>query len=136
MHQFDRYCKLVLNGERKDYLKECDRRKKHEVLFVDLSDRERNQLFVMDKYLEDTYRFVAMGYDVIVKDALIIEALKDLPQKKRDVILLSYYKELTDFEIGKLMNLVQSTIHYHRSDSLQILKKFMEEKSDDDKPRK
>lgn len=62
-----------------------------------------------------------------VKDELIGEALKSLPEKKRNVILLSFFLDMTDTEIAKYMNLVRSTIHHHRTSSLIALKKIMEE---------
>lgn len=62
------------------------------------------------------------------KEAHIIkEALKSLPEKKRNVILLSFFLDMTDTEIAKYMNLVRSTIHHHRTSSLIALKKIMEE---------
>lgn len=57
---------------------------------------------------------------------LISEALKYLPEKKRNVILLSFFLDMTDTEIAKHMNLVRNTIHHHRVSSLQALKKIME----------
>ena len=69
-----------------------------------------------------------LGFQRIeVKDELIGEALKSLPEKKRNVILLSFFLDMTDTEIAKYMNLVRSTIHYHRTSSLIALKKIMEE---------
>ena len=61
------------------------------------------------------------------QDELIGEALKSLPEKKRNVILLSFFLDMTDTEIAKYMNLVRSTIHHHRTSSLIALKKIMEE---------
>lgn len=70
--------------------------------------------------------FRVLDYDIEVKDELISEALKYLPEKKRNVILLSFFLDMTDTEIAKHMNLVRSTIHHHRVSSLQALKKIME----------
>ena len=71
--------------------------------------------------------FRVLDYDVVVKDELISEALKTLPEKKRNVILLSFFMDMSDTEIAKQMNLVRSTIHHHRVSSLRTLKKVMEE---------
>ena len=70
--------------------------------------------------------FRVLDYDVEVKDELIGEALKYLPEKKRNVILLSFFMDMTDTELAKHMNLVRSTIHHHRVSSLQALKKILE----------
>ena len=57
---------------------------------------------------------------------LIAEALKELTERKRNVILLSYFMEMSDADIAREMNLVRSTIHEHRTRSLEILRKIME----------
>ena len=82
---------------------------------------------IFDEYeLEKSY-FRAGGYDVVVKDALLAEALKALTERKRDVILLSYFMEMNDADIARKLNLVRSTVHEHRTRSLEILKAMLEE---------
>ena len=84
-----------------------------------------------DEYDLDTCNFRVQGYDVEVKDALIAEALKFLSEKKREVVLMAYYLDMSDTEIAKLLNLRQSTIHYHRTSSLKTLKEYLEERSNE-----
>lgn len=131
-HQFDSFCRKVLKGEASNYRKELARRYQFEVAFSELSEKELNQLYIMDEYSTDYYLFQVMGYDVEVKDALIGEALEALPEKKRNIILLSYFMDMSDAEIGELMNLVRTTIYRHRTSSLQQIKKHMEGKADDE----
>lgn len=108
----------------------------YEVTFSELSEKELSQLYVMDEYATDYYLFQVMGYDVEVKNDLIGEALKALPEKKRNIILLSYFMDMSDAEIGELMNLVRTTIYRHRTSSLQQIKKYMEGKADDENKSK
>lgn len=129
-HQFDRLCQLALEGEVANYFKHLDCRKQHESLFSELPVSVVDSLCTMDQYDLDHFQFQVFGYDVEVKDALIAEALQSLTEKKRNVILLSYFMEMSDAEIARTMNLVRSTIHEHRKRSLELLKKFMEEKTD------
>jgi RNA polymerase sigma factor (sigma-70 family) len=68
-----------------------------------------------------------LGNDVIVNDEDIAEALRSLPERKRDIILLSYFLELSDGDIGKKLNLIRSTVQYQRTSTLRELKKMMEE---------
>ena len=84
-----------------------------------------------DEYDLDTCNFRVQGYDVEVKDALIAEALKLLSEKKREVVLMSYYLDMPDTEIARLLNLRQSTIHYRRTSSLKTLKQYLEAKADE-----
>lgn len=125
-HQFDRYCKLVLHGEKVNYEKEMEYRGRHEISLSQVSEEELNRLNTMNKYISETEIFRVLDYEIEVKDELISEALKYLPEKKRNVILLSFFMDMSDTEIAKNMNLVRSTIHHHRVSSLQALKKIME----------
>lgn len=85
-----------------------------------------SRLNTEDDYIAESEVFRVLDYDIEVKDKLISEALKYLPEKKRNVILLSFFLDMTDTEIAKHMNLVRNTIHHHRVSSLQALKKIME----------
>ena len=49
------------------------------------------------------------GFDVLVKNELLAEALNALPERKRDIILLSYFLDMSDAEIGELLNVVRTT---------------------------
>ncbi|WP_026648632.1 sigma-70 family RNA polymerase sigma factor [Blautia wexlerae] len=125
-HRFDRLCQMAIKGEAINYYKHMDYRRKYEVTFSELSEKELSQFFTMDEYDVENYRFQVLGYDIEVKDALIAEALQSLSDRKRDVILLSYFMDMSDAEIAREMKLVRSTIHEHRKRSLEILKEIME----------
>ena len=94
--------------------------------FSEMTEKELDSIFVMDEYDLDTSHFQILGYDIEVKDTLLVEALQALTEKKRNVVLLSYFLEMTDAEIAREMKLVHSTIQEHRMRSLELLKKFME----------
>ena len=130
MHQFDRLCQLALDGEAADYFRHLEYRANYEVNFSDMTEQELDSIFVMDEYNLDNSHFQVLGYDIEVKDTLLVEALQALTEKKRNVVLLSYFLEMTDVEIARKMNLVHSTIREHRTRSLELLKKLMEENMD------
>lgn len=48
----------------------------------------------MDDYGVENQWFQVLGYDIEVKDMLIAEALQALSEKKRDVVLLSYFMDI------------------------------------------
>ena len=79
----------------------------------------------------ETHRFQVLGYDIEVKDALIAEALQTLTEKKRNVVLLSYFMDMSDADIAREMNLVRSTINEHRRRSLELMRKNMEESANE-----
>lgn len=130
--QFDSFCKRVLKNEARNCYVEIQLRANHEVSFEELSKQEMEQLYIMDEYSIDHYSFNVLGYDVAVKNEMLGEALATLTEQKRDIILLSYFLDMTDQEIGDALNMVRSTVQYRRTNSLKQLRKILEENSDED----
>ena len=91
----------------KSYRRTLAKRAAREVTFSDLSESELAQLFTTDEYESDYYRFQVSGFDVLVKNELLAEALNALPERKRDIVLLSYFLDMSDAEIGELLNVVR-----------------------------
>ena len=129
---FDCFCKTVLRNEVRDYYDEIKRLREKERSFSELSEQELEQLSTTDKYFTTEQTFNVLGHDVIVKDESIAEALRNLPENNRDIILLYYFLELPDWEIGRKLNMIRSTVQYKRTNTLQELKKFLEEKAKDE----
>lgn len=125
-HRFDSYCKRTLKNEAYDCYREIQKHMQREVFFSELSEKEWEQLYMEDKYNLEAYNFRVREYDIEVKDVLLAEALKLLSDKKREVVLMAYFLEMSDTDIAKLMDLRQSTIHYHRTSSLKTLKEYLE----------
>ena len=123
--KFSKYCIEVLNGEALNYLEELDRLWEQEINFSDLGESILNQFCSYDEIPESDY-FQIMGMEVPVRDEAISNALYRLPEKKRKIILMAYFLDMTEKEIAECMNLVQSTVRYHKADSLRLLKKILE----------
>lgn len=135
-HQFDRKCKLALKGELVDYTRHMDYLGKHEVMLSDLSEGEFGNLSVVDEYEMDIYHTQMLGYDICLKNMLLAEALSTLTKRKLDVIILSYFQNMSDADIAKTLNLNRSTVYRHRNRSLELLKRKMEERSNENKEQK
>src|SRR5699024_8328192 len=116
-HAFDSFCKKVLKQEARDYYDELKRQRDREVSFSDLSEKELAQLYTEDNYFVSEQIFNVLGLNVIVTDDVIAEALQSLPERKRDIILLSYFLELSDREIGDKLNMLRSTVQYQRTNN-------------------
>ena len=69
-HQFDRLCQMALKGEAVNYYKHMDYRRKHEVAFSELSEKELSKLFTMDEYGTEYHHFEVHGYDIEVKNGM------------------------------------------------------------------
>jgi len=122
-----------MKNEARNHYGEMKRLRDKEVSFSDLSERELEQLSTTDKYFATVQTFNVLGDDIIVNDENIAEALKNLPERKRDIILLSYFLELSDGEIGKKLNLIRSTVQYQRTSTLRELRKILEEENADER---
>jgi len=129
---FDSFCKKVLKNEARNYYGEIKRLRGKEVSFSELTERELEQLSTTDDYFKVEQTFNVLGNAVIVNDESIAEALRNLPERNRDIILLSYYLELSDGEIGKKLNMIRSTVQYQRTSTLRELKKILEEEQADE----
>ena len=129
---FDSFCKKVMKNEAKNYHVQMKRQREREVSFSDLSEEEFNQLYTEDQYFVTEQIFNVLGRDVIVSDETIAEALQNLPERKRDIILLSYFLDLSDREIGEKLNMLRATVQYQRTSTLKQLKNFMEGEFDDE----
>ena len=123
--KFCTYCIKVLHGETLNYFDELNRQREREVIFSELLQKDLDTLYCCDDYDMADY-FTVMGRQVPVRDEWISMALKKLPVKKREIILMLYFLDMTEKEIADCLKLVQSTIHYHKDDSLRLLRKLME----------
>lgn len=125
-HQFDSFCKQTLRGESRNYRHELSRKVEHEITFSELSPGQMNQLYVSDEYPSALYHFNVLGHHIKVKDDRIGQALSALPDEQRDIILLAYFLDMTDREIGEQLNIVRYTVQRKRTGSLQKMKRIME----------
>jgi RNA polymerase sigma factor (sigma-70 family) len=125
-HRFDAYCKRILKRAVYDYWREVRRRGEREVSFSELSAREFASLTTTDEYFKDGYVFDVLGESVGVSDADLAEALKSLPADRREIVLMSYFFDMTDREIADELNMKRRTVAHRRASTLEELKVSLE----------
>ena len=125
-NQFDYICKRAMDDERKDYIKALSRQSKRETLFSDMGDYLVSQFATVDNYPSDFHFFTLNDSSVGVESDLLSEALRNLTDKKREIILLYYFMDMNDTEIADLLKLNRSTVYRHRTSGLAFIKEFME----------
>ncbi|MBM6615065.1 sigma-70 family RNA polymerase sigma factor [Desemzia sp. RIT804] len=129
-NQFDYICKRAMEDERKDYFKHLSRISKREISFSEAGDYLINQFSTVDSYSTDFHLFTLNDFVIGVESEKLGKALKNLTDKKRDILLLYYFMDMNDTEITELVNLSRSTVNRHRTSGLALIKKFMEENAE------
>lgn len=125
-NQFGGFCNRVLKNEVNRIMNEYARQRDREKSLDALTPDELTQAASYDKYFQDEYIFEVLGRKIIVVGDLLAEALAQLPESKRDVILLSYFLGMTDIEISQRLNAVRSTISKRRNSILKELREYLE----------
>ena len=78
---------------------------------------------VWDDYETDYTIFSVCGIDIRVLDDELAEALKKLPERKRNTLLMYYFLEMTESEIANLQKITQSGVFKNRHHALETMKK-------------
>jgi len=58
---------------------------------------------------------------------LLADTLQSLLEEKREAVLLYYFFDLNDKEIARLQNVSRSTVQYRRTSAFELLKRYLEE---------
>ena len=126
--QFDCLSKKVIKRAVKKGYRDMKRREKRECSFSDIPDYEQERFGKSDEYASDYTVFNILGIEVWVEDDQLSNALKSLTEKKRNIILLSYFMDMSDSEISEFIKIPRSNVQYHRTKTLETMRKYMEER--------
>ncbi|HFL2546740.1 TPA: RNA polymerase sigma factor [Clostridioides difficile] len=126
-HQFDSFCKTVLRNYARDIYDENKRRNDYLVSLESLSLAELSKLSILDDYDSNYICMVSYDYNIRIEDVLMAQAIGKLTKRKQDIILLSFFLNMTNADIATLMDLAENTIHYLKTNALKELKELMEE---------
>ena len=129
---FHKFCRETLQNEAQNAAKEIQRRQKKEIAFSSLSPLEEEQLFVCDRYFADDpaeQSFVVGNREFTAKQ--LADAIRSLPEEKRNAVLLHYFVGMSDRKIAKMTNTPRSTIQFRRTSSFELLRRYLEGQADD-----
>ena len=129
--QFDAFCKSIIRNESIDAHRALSRKFTREVSMENNAFAELSSLQTMDQYHPDAMLFWVQGKRIIVSDWALGQALRSLPPYRRDVVLLSYFMECSDAQIGKLLNMDTRTVCSRRTAALSRLRQMLEELADE-----
>ena len=125
-HEFYSYCKKVPRGEASDYDDHLSWRSKYETTLSGLSEKQMGALSVPDEYSCEQFCFQVQGYSILIRSETLANALARLSNENRDIVLLSYFLDMTDQEIADKLDMVRRTVNYRHTESLKKLRKEME----------
>ena len=126
--RFECCLKKIVRSVVKDYYKQLKRQKNKEIFFCELPDIMVDNLPVWDNYDTDYTLFNVCCTDIRVLDDELAEALKKLPERKRNTLLMYYFLEMTESEIANLQKITQSGVFRNRHHALETMKKILKEK--------
>ena len=117
----------MTRGERCDYLRQVIRREEQEVSFSDLPFDTLLRIGVLDDYPSNHYVFETQGHQISVADDRLGGALSQIESAGRDLLLLAYFLDLSDREIGAPLGIPRSTIQRRRQRFLDQMKQLLKE---------
>lgn len=119
--QFGAFCTKVLKNEARSITRSEKRRNDFERSMEEIAEPPT----VSDVYFTGEHIFFVQGFKVVITNNSLANALTKLPARKREVILLSYFLDMTDAEIGKRMKVVRQTISKRRAQTLKELRAYL-----------
>lgn len=126
--QFDYLMKRVIDSTVKDYHRKIEKRSKHEFPLADLSQTSFNQMLSVDKYEMDSISFELNGIaKVSINHEQLADALHEIPDRKREIVLMFYYLDASDEEIAKVLKINASTAYRNRKKALTEIRKMLQE---------
>lgn len=127
--KFDGFIRSVLRNKVADFYRHDRQRRKAEndlkllakaMLEEELLNAEKNAGFgTKDIFLID-------NVEILIKEEALANALRSLSQYRLEIILLYFFLEKTEKEIGELLHRTQQTINYQRQNTLMQLKRYLE----------
>jgi len=125
MRSFDVFCKRVLKNEARDYFRKQVRRRARETSLDELE--AVGAPGICDCYFKKDHAFLVLDKAIVVSHDELAHALSNLSPTRQKIVLLSYFLDLPDREIGEQLNMLRATVQYQRSRSLKDLRKMLEE---------
>ena len=126
---FEAYCKKVIDRAIPKARQRRAARAMREVLLSDLPENALYDVGAEDGELEraeaERCVFHVRGIDVAVSDQRLAQAISYLLPKDREIVLLSYFAELTDEEVAQRVKLRRSAVQRRRKAALDKLREML-----------
>ena len=126
------FCKIVLRNAAISAYRDFGRKQKHEVSLDYLMSETSFEPFATDNYFEQyVYEkptvFVVQGKEVVVTSRRLADALANLSEQRRTVLLMNFFLGYSERKIGNEYGRSRSTVNYWKLAALKQLRKELEE---------
>ena len=125
-NQFGAFCTRVLKNETRYIQRELSNKAVKEKSLSELSEKDLYELAVYDNYFDNEHSFDVQGKEIVVKGDMLAAALEKLPADKRNIILLSYFRDMTDREIALELDTVRQNVSKRRAHILKLMRDYLE----------
>ena len=127
--QFDACVKDSLKKELLYRIRTINNYKKHYISISELSKEESNKLFTFDVYPSNEFheKLTTRLFDAVIHDEILYQALLLIKPITRELIVLKYWGEMADEEIGQVLSISRKMVNYYKNKALINLKKIIEE---------
>ena len=115
VQMFDSFCKTVIRNEAR-----------YQMPLNELSESASISFQVIDTSIDNSEVFLTFGMELVVENLDMAEAINQLDETKRIIILLYYFGGFNDREIGEAVGMSIGGIWYQRKKAEDELKKRME----------
>ena len=94
-----------------------------------MNKEERDKLCTFDVYPSDEFRekLTTRIFDAEIHNELLYQALLSIKPITRELIVLKYWGEMTDNEIGEVLSMSRKMVNYYKRKALINLKEIIEE---------
>lgn len=124
-HTFDSFCKRAIKYEALNAYRQIRYRRTCEISLSELPEEIMEQLAVYDRYPWEYHSFTAHGTVILIENDLLADALNQLSQENREILLMYWFFEMTDREIADYLHLARKTVNNRRLKSYRLLKELM-----------
>lgn len=93
-----------------------------------MTETDLNHVAATDEYSLGYTVFPVYGAEVRVYDDHLCEAIKVLSERQRNIVLMFYFLEMSDIEIGQIIGISRCSVYRSRMRALNIIKeRYVEE---------
>ena len=126
--QFDTYCMKVIKAACNEICRRNSRRIENECFLEDMHPSEREWILRDDSQeKEETFYRIDSRY---YSKEMLDKALQKLTDEENDLLDYYYCQDMTDSEIGRILNITRRLATYRRNRVLEKLKRILEEENE------